>query len=174
MAASPPTASDRPNTDGVIREQTSEPGRADAFLPAPAVQNHSANLMPLPNGDLACVWFAGTQEGVPDISIWMSRLPNGSNTWSPPAQLSQDPSRSEQNPILFNAPTGDLWLLHTAQEAGNQDTSEVRYRASTDDGKSPRRAEASRKRTNQAINNYSGKTVRLRDWMTRRGCGGFE
>lgn len=134
MATRPPTASDRPTTDGVIREQTSEPGRADAFLPAPAVQNHSANLMPLPNGDLACVWFAGTQEGVADISIWMSRLPNGSNTWSPPAQLSHDPSRSEQNPILFNAPTGDLWLLHTAQEAGNQDTSEVRYRVSTDDG----------------------------------------
>ena len=90
--------------------------------------------MPLKNGDLACVWFGGTQEGLPDISIYGSRLKRGASAWSSPARLSDDPSRSEQNPILFPAPDGRLWLLWTAQVSGNQDTAVVRYRVSGDDG----------------------------------------
>ena len=49
-------------------------------------------------------------------------------------QLSDDDTRSEQNPVLFRTPGGELWLLYTAQLAGNQDTAEVRRRISTDDG----------------------------------------
>jgi len=121
-------------TDGVLRADPTEAGRSDAYLPSPAVQNHAANLMTLPGGDVACVWFGGTQEGVADIYVWMSVLRAGSDTWSKPEQLSDDSTRSEQNPILFPTPTGDLWLLYTAQRAGNQDTAEVRRRISTDGG----------------------------------------
>lgn len=106
----------------------------EADIPAICVQNHAANLMPLPNGDLACVWFGGTQEGVPDISIYFSRLAKGSSCWTVPVKLSNDPTRSEQNPILFPAPDGKLWLLYTSQRSGNQDTSIVRYRISEDGG----------------------------------------
>lgn len=101
-------------------------------LPAPTVQCHAANLMPLPDGSLGCVWFGGTQEGVADISIWFSR--QTTQGWSAPARLSDDAERSEQNPILFNAPDGSLWLLHTAQRSGHQDTAIVRWRRSTDGG----------------------------------------
>ncbi|TLM73228.1 exo-alpha-sialidase [Pseudarthrobacter sp. NamB4] len=106
-----------------------------AYLPAPTVQSHAANLLTLPDGRLGCVWFGGTQEGVPDISIWFSALEPGSSQWSEPQQLSDDSTRSEQNPILFTAPDGLLWLLYTAQKAGNQDTAEVRRRISTDSGR---------------------------------------
>src|SRR3989338_4158268 len=78
--------------------------RVDAFLPSPMVQNHAANLHFLPDGGLACVWFGGTMEGMGDISIYISTL--GPGGWSPARRLSDDPSRSEQNPVLFNAPTG--------------------------------------------------------------------
>ncbi|NKX54766.1 sialidase family protein [Arthrobacter mobilis] len=107
---------------------------AYAYLPAPTVQSHAANLMTLPDGRLGCVWFGGTQEGVPDISVWFSTLSPGSAAWSEPVRLSDDPARSEQNPILFNAPDGRVWLLYTAQLAGNQDTAEVRRRISEDSG----------------------------------------
>ncbi|MDV3123672.1 exo-alpha-sialidase [Mycobacterium sp. 21AC1] len=117
--------------DGVVRPVT-EPGRRDALLPPPHVQNHAANLAVLPDGELACVWFAGTQEGVPDISVWFSRLRAG--VWSRPVQLSDDPTRSEQNPILHVADSGELWLLWTSQHAGNQDTARVLRRISTDGG----------------------------------------
>lgn len=121
--------------DGVLRPRPDDPERLDAMLPAPAVQNHAANLATLPGGDLGCVWFGGTQEGVPDISVWFSLLPVGADTWSTPVQLSDDGTRSEQNPVLFVAPGGDVWLLWTAQIAGNQDTSEVRRRISGDGGR---------------------------------------
>jgi predicted neuraminidase len=121
-------------TDGVIRSRADAPDRRDAYLPTSTVQVHAANLMTLGNGDLGCVWFGGTQEGVPDICVWFSRLTAGSDTWSAPVQLSDDQTRSEQNPVLFPTPSGELWLLFTSQHAGNQDTAEVRYRVSTDDG----------------------------------------
>ena len=63
--------------DGIVRQAAGDPDRFDAFIPSPCVQNHAANLMPLANGDLACVWFGGTQEGMSDISVYFSRLPRG-------------------------------------------------------------------------------------------------
>ncbi|PRY45053.1 sialidase family protein [Umezawaea tangerina] len=121
--------------DGVLRTRADDPERRDAMLPATAVQNHAANLATLPGGDLGCVWFGGTQEGVPDISVWFSRLPVGGDTWSAPVRLSDDGTRSEQNPVLFPVPGGGVWLLWTAQVAGNQDTAEVRRRTSADGGR---------------------------------------
>ncbi|WP_374706733.1 exo-alpha-sialidase [Arthrobacter sp. NicSoilC12] len=118
--------------DGEVKEAG---GSLYAYLPAPTVQSHAANLLTLPDGRLGCVWFGGTQEGVPDISIWFSALEPGSRRWSPAEQLSDDSARSEQNPILFAAPDNRLWLLYTAQKAGNQDTAEVRRRVSTDSGR---------------------------------------
>ena len=119
--------------DGVVR-RTDESGRRQALLPAPQVQNHAANLAVLPDGSLACVWFAGTQEGVPDISVWFSRLDGDS--WSQPVQLSDDRTRSEQNPVLYVFGSGEIWLLWTSQHAGNQDTARVLRRISTDGGDS--------------------------------------
>lgn len=118
--------------DGTVKTAD---GADFAYLPAPTVQSHAANLLTLPDGRLGCVWFGGTQEGVPDISIWFSALEPGSSQWSVPEQLSDDSTRSEQNPILFTNTDGALWLLYTAQKAGNQDTAEVRRRISLDSGR---------------------------------------
>jgi len=120
----------------IVRPAESDAERREAFLPSPCVQNHAANIMPLPGGDIGCVWFGGTQEGIPDISVYFSRLVAGQDRWSEPVRLSDDPTRSEQNPILFPAPDGKLWLLWTAQTSGNQDTAVVRRRISTDNGRS--------------------------------------
>src|SRR6476619_441367 len=87
------------HADGVLRPH-SQRGRRETLLPPPHIQNHAANLTVLPDGSLACVWFSGTQEGVADISVWFSSLAPGSDQWSTPVQLSDDPSRSEQNPVL--------------------------------------------------------------------------
>lgn len=111
-----------------------DPNRQVADLPSLCVQAHAANLMVLHDQTLACVWFGGSMEGKSDISVFMSKLNPQTQTWSTPVQLSHDADRSEQNPILFPAPNGELWLLHTAQQAGNQDTAIVRRRISKDNG----------------------------------------
>lgn len=116
-----------------------------ACHPAPTVQSHAANLKTLGDGRLGCVWSGGTQEGVADISIYFSALeqdPAGgwAREWSEPRQLSFESTRSEQNPILFTHGE-ELWLLYTAQNAGNQDTSEVRRWISLDHGRTWSEAE---------------------------------
>ncbi len=124
------------NRDGMLRPQPQDARVTTAMLPSSCPQNHAANILPLPNGDLLCVWFGGTQEGIADISVWSSRLASGAQQWSDAVKLSDDPSRSEQNPVLFLAPDNVLWLLWTAQISGNQDTAIVRYRQSADFGAS--------------------------------------
>lgn len=135
LDATPPIRLGQPDA-AIVRPIPSDPERLEAYLPSSCVQNHAANIMCLPDGDLACVWFGGTQEGIPDISVYFSRLPAGRDRWEQPVRLSDDPTRSEQNPVLFPAPDGSLWLLWTAQISGDQDTAVVRRRISSDNGRS--------------------------------------
>lgn len=119
--------------DGVLREAGS--GRWDGYIPSPSLQNHAASLARLPGGDLACVWFGGTMEGMPDISIHMSMFDEDKGCWSTTVKFVDNPARSEQNPLLFNAGDGAVWLLYTSQISGNQETSVIRRRISSDRGK---------------------------------------
>lgn len=112
------------NMNGVLRSVS--PGRDEALLPSPMIQNHAAFLHLLDDGALVCAWFGGTLEGKSDISIFASVLTQGSTAWGPPQRLSDDPSHSEQNPVLFSAPDGTLWLFHTSQPSGNQDECRIR------------------------------------------------
>ncbi|KAI8663804.1 Sialidase domain-containing protein [Fusarium keratoplasticum] len=104
-------------------------------IPAATVQSHASNLLQLPDKTLLCTWFGGSQEGLPDISIWLSRLEPGSSSWTSPKKISYDENRSCQNPVLFRVPdSGEIWLLHTSQDAGNQDGAYILVRKSSDQG----------------------------------------
>lgn len=116
----------------------------EALIPTPCASNHAPDLLPLPNGDVLAVWFAGSAEGNYDISIWSSRLNNGAKTWSEPIKITDDSSKSEQNPSLFLNPNGEIWLIYTAQQAREhcktknfnlQYTSEIRRKISKDGGR---------------------------------------
>ncbi|MEO2037149.1 MAG: exo-alpha-sialidase, partial [Martelella sp.] len=110
------------------------PDGKQAVLPAPTVQNHAAFLSRLPDGRLACAWFGGTLEGKSDISIHASLLDPDKGEWGEAVRLTDDPDRSEQNPVIFVTPKGDVLLLNTAQPAGNQDESRVFMRRLTLEG----------------------------------------
>ncbi|MBS1302659.1 glycosyl hydrolase [Loktanella sp. SALINAS62] len=109
--------------DGRLRPVSD--GRSEALLPAVTIQNHAAFLARGKDG-LACLWFGGSLEGKSDICVWRSLLTEGQ--WSEPEQISDDPDRSEQNPIQFDAPDGRRLFLHTAQVGGDQDACRVRLR----------------------------------------------
>ena len=95
----------------------------EALIPnAPYNSCHAADLLELQNGDLLCVWFAGSDEGNADISIVGSRLPAGESQWTEPVKISDDATRSEQNPSLFQHPNGDIWVMYTAQTARTPET----------------------------------------------------
>ena len=87
-----------------------------SLLQPMAAQNHAPQLCWVHPELLACVWMAGGQEGTAGMGIYLSVLAAGSEVWSEPQLISQDPERSEQNPLLFVA--GDaLHLIHTAQRS---------------------------------------------------------
>jgi len=100
---------------GQLFRSSADGNRVEAFIPPMGDENHASNMVELPNGDLLCVWFAGSMEGSGDIKIALSRLPAGEARWTPPVWVSDDGQRSEQNPVLFRAPDGRLWLFYTAQ-----------------------------------------------------------
>ena len=131
--------------------------RKEAFIPPFRPENHAANIISLKNGDLLCAWFSGSHEGTADVRIVQSRLPVGASEWSQPEQISAGTDRSEQNPVLFEAPDNNLWLIYTSQstrgmtrdewqakiDAGEavehhgfyrQDTAQILYRTSQNGG----------------------------------------
>ena len=119
--------------DGVVRPGSG--GIAQAYLPVIFANSHASNLLFLPNGDLLCTWFSGSREGASDVAILLSRLDKGSKQWTKPVVLARDPRYSFQNPVLFRAPDGKLWLFHTAQLANKgQANSIIEFMASSDDG----------------------------------------
>ena len=115
----------------------------EALIPNQFDSVHAADLLELPDGDLLACWFAGSDEGNADISIAVSRLRAGESRWSAGEIVSDDPSRSEQNPSLFLAPDGEIWLMYTAQTSRTpedrpnfnlQYTAEIRRKISRDNG----------------------------------------
>ena len=87
-----------------------------ALLEPAGQQNHAPQLCWVHPGLLACVWMAGGQEGTAGMGIMLSLLAAGAERWSEPQLISQDPDRSEQNPLLFVADCR-LHLVHTAQRS---------------------------------------------------------
>lgn len=126
--------------DGTIY-QNDEMGILEALIPHGDYPTaHAPAMLELPNGDLLCCWFAGTYEGSGDVHIIVSRLPNGSTSWSVPVDISNDPTRSEQNPSLFYGPDEAVWAMYTAQldrvegKDNMQFTSVIRRQKSYDGG----------------------------------------
>ncbi|TMR97419.1 sialidase family protein [Nonomuraea basaltis] len=126
-----------PRFDGIVRPSAMLPGAREALLPAPHGpgnhdDNHAANLLRTPDGDLLCAWFSGPEEGHPGTNVVLARL--AGDRWDPPEVIAADPERSEQNPVLFDD-GGLVWLLHTSSEPYDQTTAHVVARTSADGGR---------------------------------------
>lgn len=118
----------------------------EAIIPnTPYATCHAADLQEMPDGTILCCWFAGSREGNADISIVLSRLPAGEDRFTEPVKISDDITRSEQNPSLFMPDDQTLWVMYTAQTARTKElpphcnlqyTAEIRRRVSLDEGRS--------------------------------------
>mmetsp|Transcript_14499 Transcript_14499/g.20006 ORF Transcript_14499/g.20006 Transcript_14499/m.20006 type:complete len:494 (-) Transcript_14499:337-1818(-) len=106
-----------------------------ALLQPVKEEAHAASIVELKNGMLVMAWFSGV-EGQPGVAIVVSRLDRKLNQWETPKVVSEDPSRSNQNPVLFVDPETDtIHLIHSSQEGGKyQDTSRLMWLNSTDGG----------------------------------------
>ncbi len=81
--------------------------------PYPSV--HASTIAETDDGELVAAWFGGTKERNPDVCIWVSRFEDGQ--WTPSIEaangIDEDGTRYPTwNPVLFQAPGGDLLLFY--------------------------------------------------------------
>jgi predicted neuraminidase len=121
-------------SDGVVRP-SAQKGAKEAYLEMIVNSNHAANLLALPNGDLLLTYYSGIYERGADESIVLSRLAKGATKWTKPVVVSHHADWANQNPLLFLAPDGAVWLFHTSQRGGHDQQKDIVYGLkSTDQG----------------------------------------
>lgn len=120
--------------DGVVRS-SAQKGAKEAYLQMIVNSSHAANLLVLPSGDLLLTYYAGIYERGSGESIVLSRLSKGSKRWTEPVVVSYHAGWANQNPLLFLAPDKTIWLFHTTQRGGHDQTKDLVYALkSTDEG----------------------------------------
>ncbi len=75
---------------------------------------HASTIEHTPTG-LVAAWFGGTDEGEPDVGIWVAR--HDGRRWSAPVEVANGVQSAEQrypcwNPVLFQMPDGPLSLYY--------------------------------------------------------------
>lgn len=125
---------------------------ATGFLrhdPAPAYA-HCPSLAALPDGRLACVWYAGSREGAEDVAICWADLAAedvaaGRCAWNAPRavvnrrSVERDLSRFVKkvgNPVLFTDALGRPWIVFVTIAVGGWSGSSLNACCSNDGGRS--------------------------------------
>lgn len=83
--------------------------RAWIAVDHPAWRQAHASTVVRAGEHLVAAWFAGTREGSPDNTIWMSRRVGGQ--WSAPWVVASGQT-AHWNPVLTHSPSGQLWLFY--------------------------------------------------------------
>lgn len=129
------------------------------FEKAPFRSAHASTIVETRSG-LAAAWFGGSDEGFPDVGIWMSR--HDGKGWSAPVEVARWNEAGKRlpcwNPVLFQPKAGLLWLFYKAGPTPANWWGMLI--TSTDDGKSwshPRRL------PNGFLGPVKNKPIRLKD-----------
>ena len=81
----------------------------------PYPECHASTIVELAPGKLAAAWFGGTREPAPDVCIWFALYKNG--IWQEQKKVADgvQPDGTQMptwNPVLFQAPSGPLYLFY--------------------------------------------------------------
>ncbi len=81
---------------------------------APFASCHASTIVETKDG-LVAAWFGGSQEGEPDVGIWLAR--RESNSWTAPVEVADGVDSTTKrlpcwNPVLFQPKDGPLLLFY--------------------------------------------------------------
>ncbi len=82
----------------------------DRYFP----QCHASCILPLDDGRILCVYFAGSHEKADDVGIWMSEL--ASSVWVPPRLIAKINDEPHWNPVIFPVKNGIRIVFKTGKE----------------------------------------------------------
>lgn len=99
---------------------------------APFPACHASTIVEAEPGRFLAAWFGGTDEGRPDVKIWLARFDG--KQWSPPELAAEESGFPCWNPVLFKSKSGTLFLFWKAGRSPETWSGYVRW--SADQGKS--------------------------------------
>jgi len=94
--------------------------------------SHAGTLVQLKNNRFLVAWFAGSEEGHPDVGIWMAE--RFQCRWTHPRLIAKVAESPHWNPVFFKAPGGAVHLYFKVGE--NPRNWETWRMTSSDDGTS--------------------------------------
>jgi predicted neuraminidase len=102
---------------------------------APGPYKHPASITELDGGDLYLVYYGGAGEYATDTAVYGSRRRQGESRFSPPEVIADTPYRSEGNPVVWQAPNGQVWLYYVVRYGQTWSTSRIQAKVSDDGAK---------------------------------------
>jgi predicted neuraminidase len=79
-------------------------------IPGVAV-HHCSTLAEAPNGDLLCLWYAGSYESADDQALYLSRLPKGERAWTTPERVLHNPEQPPGNAVIYRTPDDKVGMV---------------------------------------------------------------
>lgn len=79
-------------------------------IPGVAV-HHCSTITEAPNGDMLCLWYAGSYESADDQALYLARLPKGQRIWTAPERVVWNPAAPPGNAIIFAGPDRRVWIV---------------------------------------------------------------
>jgi predicted neuraminidase/peroxiredoxin len=79
-------------------------------IPGVAV-HHCSTITEAPNGDMLCLWYAGSYESSDDQALYLARLPKGQRIWTAPHRIVWDPEAPPGNAVIFTGPDQRVWIV---------------------------------------------------------------
>ncbi len=96
--------------------------------------SHCACITEAPDGDMLCVWYAGSREAAPDVALMLGRWRRATGQWDEPQLLLDTPGKPDGNAVLHCDPSGKLWLFHNVIEGRGWSDTRLYVRTSEDEG----------------------------------------
>jgi predicted neuraminidase len=95
---------------------------------------HAASIGQLPSGDLLYTFFGGSGEGDDDVAVWHSRMAVGTDDWTHPEVLFDDPGKPEGNSVIWHNGEGRTFVFFVTMQGDGWTEANMRFVYSDDDG----------------------------------------
>ncbi|MCL4692911.1 MAG: exo-alpha-sialidase [Candidatus Hydrogenedentes bacterium] len=73
--------------------------------------HHCSTVAEAPNGDILCLWYAGSYESADDQALYLSRQTPGDRNWTAPERILWNPAQPPGNAVIFRGPDDRMWIV---------------------------------------------------------------